>query len=156
MCVCVRGVTPLPSQWNDEGALFQTFSDQSPNIGYERLLFHWLNSPYQLCRVPLPETKVFFDSLMSVEEGPHFIACLLCSLSLKGPYFNDQRPLHLGTQIPTSLKKCPYFSHQSSHVSHVKTRLHRLGGGWHFRITIFYIKVPKFEIKNCKDCFTRL
>ena len=44
----------------------------------------------------------------------------------------------------------PYFSDQSFRLSALKIRVR------HCRITIFYIKIPKFEIKNCKDCFNRL
>lgn len=75
-------VVSSSSQWNDEEALFETFSDLSPNIGNEWFLFQWINSPYQLCKDPIPVTKVLFFSLISVVEGLHFIACILCSPSL--------------------------------------------------------------------------
>ena len=55
---------------NDSG-----FSDWTPHITYLGVPFHCL---------------VSFDSLIiSDVEGPNFTACVLCSPSMKGPYFSD-------------------------------------------------------------------
>ena len=107
----VRGCnTP---QWNDEGTLSQTFSDRSPNIGYEstKLPFQWLICPHQLCRGSIPVTKVF-DSLISVVEGPHFIACVLCSPSMKRPCFSDQSTYYQLRRAPFSVIKVHYTSYK--------------------------------------------
>ena len=120
----VWGCTTSTHQWNDEEAMFQTFSDQSPNICYERFLYQWLNSPYQLRRGPIPVTKVLFDFLISVLEGSHFIVCLLGSPSTKGTYFSDWRTLYQLQKARfsvikslISVIKAPYLGNQNPLIS---------------------------------------
>lgn len=160
-------------QWNDVGALFQTFSYQNPNIDYERLLLQWLNYPYHLCRGRTPVTKVVFDFLISVVEDPHFIACVLWGLSMKGLYFSDQSTLHQLRKALFQLSVIsPYFLDQNPPLSWEgpllqwskfpyiisKDKAAPTGRGVfrYCRITISYIKIPKFELINSNGCFTRL
>ena len=84
-------------------------------------------------------------------------------ISYEELFFWDQNPFHKlkmalisETKIPIFLKGL-YFNDQSSRISVLKTRPRRLGEMvvQQCRIAIFYIKIPKFEIKNCKDCFSR-
>ena len=109
-------------------------------------------------------------------EDYHLIACVLCSSRMKSPCFSYYSTLYQRsnfliskslsklkkaptswTKIPISLKKGLYFNDQSSHISVLKTRPRRLSEMvvQQCRIAIFYINIPKFEIKNCKDCFSR-
>ena len=113
-------------------------------------------------------------------EGSNFTACVLCSTSMKGPYFSDQSLSHQLRRAPVSVFKVPYTSYKRPLLQGQKSPYHirrgptsvikvliyqfqRQGrrnwmgeGGATLYIYNFYIEIPKLEIKNCKDCFRRL
>ena len=71
----------------------------------------------------------------------HFSAIGVLYISCKRPIFREPKSPYLLTRAQLQWSKfC---------ISTIKTRPRRLGGCvLHCRITIFYIKIPKFEIKN--------
>ena len=101
------------------------FSDWIPHITYVAVPFH---------------CPVSFDFLIiSDAEGPNFTACVLCSTSMKDPYFSDQSILYQLRKAPVSVFKVPYTRYKRSLLQGLRST-YRLR-----RSSTSVIKVPVYQ-----------